>query len=191
MELSTTVRFAEKSDAENMAQLYGYYVRFTPVTFETKIPTKKSFIDKMAQAKERGLPFLVCEKEGQFAGYTYASPFRPHPAYRWDVETSIYVTRTRQGGGVGSRLYQALFALLRAQGYLHAYAYITTPNPQSEKFHAGHGFIPVGTYYATGYKEGMWRDVLSMQKQLGEIPGSPHEPVRLEQVPAREILKQK
>ena len=38
-----------------------------------------------------GYPYLVAEIDGAVAGYAYAGPYRPRPAYRFSVEDSIYI----------------------------------------------------------------------------------------------------
>src|SRR5579884_3527907 len=53
-------------------------------------------------------PFLVAEERGEVAGYAYAAPWRPKPAYRHTVEDTLYLAPGRTGRGLGSRLLSAL-----------------------------------------------------------------------------------
>ena len=50
-----------------------------------------------------GFPYLVAEMPAGIAGYAYAGPFRPRPAYRFIVENSVYVAPEAKGQGVGTR----------------------------------------------------------------------------------------
>jgi L-amino acid N-acyltransferase YncA len=146
----------------------------SPISFETQPPDA----EEMQCRIESGgalYPWLVCEDESDMLGYAYASPFRPRPAYRWTVETSVYVTEAAHGQGVGARLYEPLLAMLEEQGFTQAIAAIALPNPVSTRFHAHFGFRRIGAYEQVGYKEG-WRDVELWQRCLAAPDDPPLEP---------------
>ena len=44
------------------------------------------------------------------AGYAYAGPYRPRPAYRWSVEDSVYIAPAMQRRGIGAALLDRLIA---------------------------------------------------------------------------------
>jgi phosphinothricin acetyltransferase len=75
------------------------------------------------------------------------------------VDVAIYISGNCRGQGYGTALYTALFELLRIQGYFHAYAGITLPNPASLRLHQRLGFELVGVYKRVGYKDQAWHDV--------------------------------
>jgi phosphinothricin acetyltransferase len=112
-------------------------------------------------------PWLVAEDGASVVGYAYGHRFAPRAAYAWSVETSIYVGDGARGRGVGRALYDALLALLAAQGYRQAFAGIALPNPASVALHESVGFTPVGAYRDVGYKFGAWHDVGWWQRALG------------------------
>ena len=122
------------------------------------------------------LPWLVVEVDGRVAGYAYAAKHRARPAYRWSVETSIYVAPAQHRTGIARALYGALFGQLAALGYVNLYAGITLPNPASVGFHEALGFEPIGVYRGIGYKHGAWHDVGWWQRALGPRPDVPREP---------------
>jgi phosphinothricin acetyltransferase len=122
-------------------------------------------------------PWLVCERAGQIAGYAYASPHRTRAAYRWSVDTSVYVAQDHQRAGVGRGLYVSLFAILAAQGYFTAYAGIALPNPASIALHESVGFTRIGVYRRVGFKHGAWHDVGWWQLTLRELETPPTEPI--------------
>ena len=76
-------------------------------------------------------------------GYAYASRHQARAAYRWSADASVYVSAAARRLGVGRRLYTALFALARLQGYRAVHAGITLPNPASVGLHEALGFTPV------------------------------------------------
>jgi uncharacterized protein len=75
--------------------------------------------------------------------------------FRWFVAryaSFLYVDRVvvashRQGAGVGSLLYRELFAFAGREGYERVVCEIDAdpPNPKSERFHEGFGFVEVGS----------------------------------------------
>ncbi|MFX5558863.1 GNAT family N-acetyltransferase, partial [Acinetobacter baumannii] len=61
-----------------------------------------------------GLPYLVAELEGRVVGYSYATSYRPRPAYRHTIEDSVYVADGLRGRGIGVALLGALIARTEA-----------------------------------------------------------------------------
>ena len=56
-------------------------------------------------------------------------------------------------------------------GIVTLVAGITYPNPESVCFHEKSGYRRVGVMEKIGYKAGQWRDVIWMQKDIGEYEG--------------------
>jgi phosphinothricin acetyltransferase len=125
---------------------------------------------------------LLYEDGGEVLGYVYATQHRERAAYRWSVDTTVYVRQGRQRRGVGRALYTSLLAALPLQGYVNAYAGVTLPNPASVGLHEAVGFLPVGVYSRVGFKCGAWHDVAWFQRPLGPRPEGPPPPAPLEEV---------
>ena len=168
------LRAADPGDADAIAAIYAPYVSGSTVSFETAAPS----VDEMAaRITGAGLhPWLVAEETGTILGYAYAAPFRARPAYRYTVETSVYLAESAQGQGLGRRLYAALLELLEEQGFAQAIAAITLPNPASVALHERLGFEPAGRYRDVGYKMGGWHSVGLWQRRLAPIANPPTEP---------------
>ena len=135
-------------------------------------------------AISRTHPWLVAERDGAVAGYSYASPHHDRPGYRWAADVAVYVDARRQRGGVGRELYEGLLPLLARQRLHVACAGIALPNDASVALHRAVGFEPVGVYRAIGFKRGRWLDVGWWQARLrpardGEPPAEPLAPQRL------------
>jgi L-amino acid N-acyltransferase YncA len=152
------IRFALDHDAAGVAAIYRPIVEATPISFETEAPDAAAIGRRMRETQATH-PWLVCEWEGDIAGYAYASAHRVRAAYQWSADTSVYVRQDHRGRGVGRGLYASLLALLRLQGFVNAYAGITLPNAGSVGLHEAVGFTPVGVYQRVGYKLGAWHDV--------------------------------
>lgn len=169
-----SVRLATRRDADACLEIYRPVVDVTVTSFEAIAPEPATFGDRLVSVL-RDYPWLVSVDDGAITGYAYACEHRGRAAYRWCVEVSAYVAQSRRRTGVGQTLYNALFACLRHQGFVNAYAGIALPNTASVAFHESLGFEPVGVYRRIGYKLGEWRDVGWWSLRLGETekPGEP------------------
>ena len=177
------LRSAAPGDAAAIAAVYAPYVTASAISFENEPPDASA----MAERIEAGgglYPWILAEDEsGCVAGYAYASAFRPRHAYRYAVETSVYLSGSRIGAGIGKRLYASLIATLEAQGFAQAIGAITLPNEASLRLHQSLGFVEAGVYRRVGYKLGAWHDVGLWQRSLAAPADPPQEPKTLQQQP--------
>ena len=174
---SIEYRIASVDDAAAMADIYAPYVRDTIISFETEAPVAADMAPRIARIGSQ-YPWLAASADGAVIGYAYACENRSRAAYRWSVDAGIYLDRSAQRRGIGRALYRRLFSLLRAQGYVNAFAGITLPNDASVGLHEAMGFALTGVYRNIGYKFGAWHDVGWWQLVLaGTWPENPREPL--------------
>ena len=170
------VRAASPNDAAAIAEIYRPYVAESYISFETDPPDAGEVGRRMAAAGDL-YPWLAAQDEaGDLVGYAYASAFRPRAAYRFAVETSVYVRGDRHGRGIGAALYAPLLDLLERQGFTQAIGAISLPNPGSVALHERFGFRHAGTYARVGWKLGAWHDVGLWQRPLALAQEPPPEP---------------
>lgn len=169
------IRVVCDTDVESITAIYRPVVESTSISFETTAPGADE-IDRRVRDTLVSFPWLVCEFDGRMAGYAYATRHRDRPAYRWSVDTSVYIADGYRRRGVGRGLYLSLLAILEAQGYVNAYAGIALPNPASVALHEAVGFQPLGVFRSVGYKLGAWRDVGWWHRLLCERTASPSDP---------------
>lgn len=180
----TAIRLADSStDAAAVAAIYRPSVTDSFISFEEVAPTEVEMAERITTTLAF-TPWLVAEDDGEVVGYAYAGRHRDRAAYRWSVDISAYIRGDRQGRGLGTALYGALLPILAAQGFAHAFAGITQPNPASVRLHRSIGMELVGVYRDVGYKLGAWRDVAWYQLRLVEQPGDPPS----EPIPVRQLL---
>jgi phosphinothricin acetyltransferase len=122
-------------------------------------------------------PWLVADQGGQVVGYAYAGKHRDRPAYRWTVDTTIYVDTAVHRRGIGRALYRVLLEILRRQGFRSAFAEIVLPNPGSIRLHETAGFKPIGMHKDIGFKLGCWHDIGYWGMGLADFDAPPNEPV--------------
>ena len=153
------LRAATPADAAALAAIYNPFIAETVVTFEETPVDAAEMARRLAEIERASLPWLAAEMDGRLAGYAYAAPWRVRSAYRFSVETTIYVDRDHARCGIGSRLYGALFAELRPRGLHCAIGGITLPNEGSVALHEKFGFAKTAHFREVGYKFGQWLDV--------------------------------
>ncbi|HEX8574409.1 MAG TPA: GNAT family N-acetyltransferase [Allosphingosinicella sp.] len=169
-------RAATPDDAAAIAEIYAPFVTGSAVSFETR-PPDEAAIRARIEAGGGLYPWLVAEAEdGSLLGYAYAARFRERPAYRFAVETSVYLRSGESGRGLGRQLYEPLLAGLEDQGFTQAIAAITLPNEASVRLHERLGFERAGIYRQVGWKFGAWHDVGLWQRALAAAGSPPAEP---------------
>jgi phosphinothricin acetyltransferase len=181
--IDRVIRHADaERDAAACAAIYAPYVTDTVISLEERPPSTDEMAGRIAEVSEQ-YPWLVFEDGGEVTGYAYASRHRPRVGYRWAVDVTVYVAPSSHRRGVGRGLYEALFELLRRQGYHVAGAGIGLPNDASVGFHEALGFEPVGVYRDIAWKAGSWQDVGWWQLRLlpagDRKPAEPTGPQRL------------
>jgi phosphinothricin acetyltransferase len=163
------VRPAEPRDLPALREIYAHYVLTSPATFDLvpgSLEERREWFSHYAPTGRHRM--LVAERDGTVVDYATSSRFRPRAAYDRSVETSVYVREDAVGTGVGTRLYEALFASLASEDVHRAYAGYTAPNPASQALHERFGFREVGRFTEVGWKFDRWWDVVWMEKRMDE-----------------------
>ena len=173
------IRVARESDAAALRDIYAPYVERTAVSFEYEAPDVAAFLERIRRVQER-YPYLVAESDGALLGYAYAGSFHTREAYSWAAEASIYLRMDCRRMGIGSALYRALEAALRAMGVRRLYASIAVPDDPDEhltldsvRFHTAMGFRTVGEFHHCGWKFNRWYSTVWMEKVLASDTSAP------------------
>jgi L-amino acid N-acyltransferase YncA len=147
--------------------IYAHHVLHGAASFDEEPPPLAEMQRRRADVLGRGMPYLVAEIDGRVAGYSYASPYRARPAYRFTLENSVYVDPARPRAGTGRALLAALIARCEAGEWQQMIAVIgDSANAPSIGLHAALGFRRIGTLHAVGFKFGRWIDSVLMQRAL-------------------------
>ena len=152
------IRKCTDADVPRICDIYNHYIRETVVTFEeTPIPVTE-MTRRVADVRNR-FPWLVIESEGTVAGYAYASLWKTRSAYRFAVESTIYLAADALGQGLGTKLYSALLKALPQCDAHRVLGCIALPNDASVALHEKLGFKKIGIFDEVGWKFGRWVDV--------------------------------
>jgi len=154
------IRDAEPLDAAAMAAIYNHYVAQPAVTFEFEPVPPAIMAQRVADVQAAGLAWLVAVDGDAILAYASASSWKAsRTAYRYAVETSVYVDPARTGEGIGVRLYAALIERLRERGIHAVIGGILLPNDASIVLHERLGFEKVAHFKEVGWKQSQWIDV--------------------------------
>ncbi len=164
--LLVNFRNATPDDAAAIAGIYNHYVANTTISFEEALVTEPAMRQRIAELLDSGLPWLVATDESKVIGYAYASKWRVRAAYRFAVESSVYLDAARAGQGLGMALYVRLIEQLRAAGIHVVIGGIALPNPASIALHEKAGFTKVAHFSEVGRKFDRWIDVGYWQLNL-------------------------
>ena len=169
------IRDAGDSDIAAVAAIYAHHVRQGLASFEEVPPSIEEIAARRSSVLRAGLPYLAAELDGRVVGYSYATAYRPRPAYRFTVEDSVYVAEGLGGRGIGSALLMALVARCEAGPWRQMLAIIGNGdrNAGSIALHQRAGFRTVGTLVSVGFKLGQWVDTMLMQRPLGAGEATP------------------
>jgi L-amino acid N-acyltransferase YncA len=167
------IRPATVADLSAITEIYDHAVRHGTATFELIAPDLAEMRRRFRALTQGGFPYLVATVEGHVAGYAYAGPYRPRPAYRFTVENSIYLRPAIHRRGIGLLLMQRLLGECETRGYRQMIAVIgDSANTGSIGLHTRCGFDMIGTHPNVGLKFGRWLDTVMMQRALGEGAGT-------------------
>lgn len=164
------LRPGRSRDLATLTAIYNHYVVNSHATFDLEpftVESRREWFDHYADTGRHRL-LVATDGDDGVLGYATSSPFRNKAAYDTSVETTVYCAPDAVGRGVGTTLYDALFAALAGQDVHRAYAGIALPNDGSLGLHRRFGFTEVGTFREVGRKFGRWWDVTWLERPVGQ-----------------------
>ena len=143
------------SDDDALLALRNHYIAHSVATFDEAPLRLAAVQDWIAGFAATGPHRLLVARDGaSLLGFCSSQPYRAHPAFARTIETSVYVAADAGGRGVGSALYERLFAALAGEELHRAVVGIALPNEASIRLHARFGFEPVGVFDEYAHKNG-------------------------------------
>lgn len=156
-------RAASPADAEVIARIYNQGIEDRVATFETRLRTAADI-----RAWFDGLhPIVVIESHaGEVIAFGATSVYRPRDCYAGIAEFSVYVERGHRRCGAGRIALNALIGAAEQAGFWKLVSRVFTDNQASRALLSSLGFREVGTYEKHGHLEGVWRDVVIVERLL-------------------------
>jgi phosphinothricin acetyltransferase len=141
-------------------RIYAQGLATGNASFETETPSWEEF-----QAGHLAGHLLVALDAEAVLGWAVLSPVSDRCAYQGVAEDSVYVAETAQGHGVGRALLTQLTRRAESAGIWTVQAGIFPENTASIALHHCCGFRTVGLRERLGQREGIWRDVLLLERR--------------------------
>ncbi|MGB8856532.1 MAG: N-acetyltransferase family protein [Burkholderiales bacterium] len=157
--MSVKIREAEPRDAGPIAEIYNYYILNSVITFEEIALGVDDMAARVNEIQCANLPWLVAEDHTGVVGYAYASKWRARAAYRHTLESTVYLDPNFAAKGIGSALYDALFASLSERSIHVVIGVIALPNEASIRLHEKFGMQKAAHLSEVGFKFNRWVDV--------------------------------
>jgi L-amino acid N-acyltransferase YncA len=157
---SITIAPLEHKHWFGVAHVYEDGIATRNATFETEVPTWEAW-DSSHLAEHR----FVALRDGEVIGWVAVSPVSARCVYAGVVENSVYVAESARGQGVGRGLLEELINSTEAAGIWTIQAGMFPENEGSIRLHEAVGFEEVGTHERLGKLDGVWRDVLLLERR--------------------------
>lgn len=164
MTIGIKSRRAEPRDVPAITAIYNQGIAERIATFETQ-PRADS--DVMAWLESR-FPVVVVENERGVIGFAATFLYRSRACYSGIAEFSVYVERTHRRQGIGRIALLSLIEAAEASGFWKLISRIFVENTASRELCRALAFREVGTYRRHSKLEGAWRDVVIVERLLGE-----------------------
>jgi L-amino acid N-acyltransferase YncA len=147
-------------DWNEVASIYREGIATGNATFETDVPEWEKW-DKSHRRDCR----LVARAQGKIIGWAALSPVSTRCAYSGVAEVSLYITTSARGIGVGKTLLRAVIEKSQRAGIWTLQAGIFPENIASIAMSKSCGFREVGFRERIGQMNGIWRNVVLMERR--------------------------
>lgn len=161
MDSSVVIRPMVAADGAAVLRIYQAGLDTGLASFETVAPDWATF-DAAKLPRHR---FVAVGPQGSVLGWVAVSAVSSRAVYAGVVEHSIYVDASARGQGVGRALLHALIADTEAAGVWTIQSGVFPENTASLALHRAAGFRTVGTRERIGRRDGVWRDVVLLERR--------------------------
>ena len=160
------LRDAAEDDLPGLVAIYNDVIATSTATYTSTLVSLEDRRQWWRARVAAGYPVLVAVDESGVLGFATFGDFRAWPGYRFTVEHTVHVRGDRRGGGVGTRLLEALFPRAAALGKHMMIAGVDAANLASIRFHERLGFERSGCLREVGHKFDRWLDLVFLQRRI-------------------------
>lgn len=163
------VRTVLPTDWPRLATIYQQGIDTGHATLETKAPSPPEMSSKYLAAPQLVAEVTAENGQSEIAGYALLSSVSGRCVYGGVAEVSLYIAADYRGKGVGKMLLEQLITASEEAGFWMLQAGIFPENTASVTAHHRAGFRTVGLREKIGKRDGIWRDVLLLERRSQRI----------------------
>jgi L-amino acid N-acyltransferase len=162
----TTIRHAIENDIRPMLDIYNEIILNTTAVFQYDLHTLEMRREWLAQKQKDNFPVFIAEENNKIVGFSTFGQFRNWQAYKYSVESSVYVKADQRGKGIGKLLLQPLIDAAKQMQLHTIIAGIVADNEASIALHKQFGFVEVAHFKEVGFKFNKWLDLKFLQLMI-------------------------
>ena len=161
-----TIEKMTDADWDAVRAIYLEGIATRNATFETESPSWDTWNNN-----HRPDCRLVARSNEKILSWAVLSLVSRRPVYSGVAEVSVYVAADARGMGVGKALLGSLINASEKAGIWSLQAGLFKENSASITLHKGVGFREIGFQERKGSMDGVWRDVLLMERRSQVVDG--------------------
>ncbi len=155
------IRTLQPEDSEQVIAIFQEGINGGNATFDQTVPTWESWDNKFFKTCR----FILEDENEKIVGWAALQPISKRECFTGVAEISIYLTQSVQGKGLGKILLRKLILESEECGFWTLQSGIFPENEPSIAIHKSLGFRIVGTRERFGMLNGVWRDVVLLEKR--------------------------
>jgi len=157
---ATQIRDLRPGDWPEVERIYAEGIATGNATFETEVPDWEEW-----KGAHLGEHRFVAEEDGEVLGWIALAPISTRCCYAGVTEISAYVRERARGRGVGATLLEAVVRSTERAGIWTLETGVFPENEPSLALLKRFGFREVGVRERIGQLDGVWRDVVFLERR--------------------------
>jgi L-amino acid N-acyltransferase YncA len=162
--LQRQIRDLRPTDWPEVASIYSAGIATGNATFEPVVPSWEEWDAGHLPAQR-----FVAVESGRVIGWIALTPYSDRCCYEGVADLSIYVDPEARGRGIGRALLEHAVDQADQAGIWTLQAGVFPENEASLALHARCGFRVVGRRERIGSLDGVWRDVILLERRSPQI----------------------
>jgi L-amino acid N-acyltransferase YncA/DNA-binding transcriptional ArsR family regulator len=158
-----STRAMTDADLDTVLSIYAEGIATRLATFETEVPSPEVLTAKWLPRHR-----WVAELDGEVVGWTAISPVSSREAYAGVGESSVYVTESARGRGVGKALLWRQVNEADAAGLWTLQTSVFPENRASIALHHSAGYETLAVRSKIAQLDGEWRDTVLLERRRAE-----------------------
>ena len=159
------IREMQPSDGEKVIEIFQEGIDGGNATFEQNVPTWEAWDNKFFKICR----FVLEDENENIFGWAALQPISNRDCFKGVAEVSIYLKNEFQGKGLGKMLLRKLILDSEEHEFWTLQSGIFPENEASINVHLNLGFRNVGTRERIGQMNGVWRDVILLERRSAVV----------------------